>query len=1611
MKKIILASMGLVLVFGYILGMRALENFVLQEAVKVLPEFVTVNSIQINPLSSLTIRGVQVEDVSVPSSDIFSADSIKINFNLWKGIKNKDLSAISTVILDKPIIQVKHFKDDTFNFLELLKKIKFPTDNANEVLGLDIDVRVKRGTVEYYDERGFGAKPFKSPNTNKVYKLNTLINYKDGYTKIKNFSGYLNKDKNKVFASGEIKSKDYWAKIKATGCEISKEINYFMPNDDFLFKNAEGDLEIVLKNNEVKKKTDLPIRFDVDYKSKNTLFKMAILTKDVLINEGTLMVNNNGILLKKLNTQIEGQQFDVNGRVDDFYKLKIHVNNSSTDLGKVEKFLPFLQTLKLRGVAKTDLSISTNEEKKVVITGNVDNYVGTVIGYSLDRGTLAFTFADNKVDLIFREVNAYKGVGLGYGYIEMKPDFPPYVSMVVDIRDVELYSYFKSEPFTGKVDLALRIDSYTENLNGFVDIIGKEAKAFGQDLLQARVYWQAEQGRTVFADKSYAVINQPDSVVYLNGHLNKDNSFFVAFSKSALEVDDFYFFYTVTGNYRAKANFEGFVSGVYNKAFLKDPASKMRGNIVGEIDLFEVTTPQIAMKGEMNVKFENGLSISVNMKNKTSTLALKVRVEDKKVKRLNVQASNLDMTIAKTFIKPIGIGYKGIVSCDITMFPDKNKLFLKDQGVTGSVYLSKAVVASQSIDSFSGVIAITGNNVVLSNARLVNKGTDVIFYGEYRSTSDFLAEIVSGSASSKGWLFFPAGIKGEVKGIQGKARNNKGKITFDLKANLQDALYRGVFLPDVSGRFVLDGEKISFKEVEVNHFKDSYFVSGSLYLKPLPSGVNPFDVQIKVIKGELENIFDLYNNIQINWRNKNDLIKKEAKSNISIFDKYNDLMKREAQNLYSLRGSNISQALDELKVLEQSSSAEFLPGIYGTLKGYLHISYLNDLVFSSDLTLNEGRYSFINAEEIRLLSALKGDFFDVSVRAKNTKIMNKDFEELSVFTKYYPEKDEIEIVNLFAKMDGRRTNDLLKGKINFKDAFKDNPNKQALDLYLFLDKDDIGILTIFNKMLANIKNQGTLLLRITGPFINPMINSEEATLRNFELAFAPGFMLRTPLKIVFADLKVKDSRIIFPKDMKINWQGLDTDGKLNEFICNGGVAFAGFLDKFAGLVFDLDINLNPSNLKLDIKDLFKGRVKLFDTSIKGKYTVAFKKELIREQLNDALTEKEKGPVFKTKIIAESGIYQIGLGVGGKSGLSEVKPPLLLDLSVGLGKDIQIVQKSNEEDLNKWFTNINITFEERPELLKVEGSLNTLDTEGIFKFSNGRIIFMNKIFNLMDRQKQREIFGAGSSEIGDNYVEIKMEPHPVFKDKRSATPYFNIKTFSEVQKSIVATDSVKHEDHLFVVFIQGPINDLNSFSIEHYKKGDSGYALAQGRIYITDMTSDQMDTVISYLVPAVFRPDFYRSILQEGIADNQEANAMLREYSASQINIWIDQQLRPFEQEIAKNMGLYDVNIQHDLGGELVNAMQIFQQREDRLYNESKENALSVEYVKDLFFKKLFVKVKTGISQDPTKPLLNMSQYELAWLLNDYLSLNYGNYNLNDIDTMYGAFSINANFIF
>jgi hypothetical protein len=1611
LKLLIAPIFAGVLIAGYFFGIQKLENYVYQEAKALLPDIVKIQDININFLAHVNFKGISIQDISNPSKNILTADNLKIRINLFKGIINRNISVISSLTLEKPIIQINHYANDRFNILTLFEDLDFFKEQET-MDDINLNIFIKQGILKYYDERGFSNELLKNPVTNTLYDINGFLTYKNGKLELKALWGKLNKDNNNIFINGKLESNSFQINMESQDCEIADIVNYIIPIKEIELKEANGDINITISNNMNQKKGDLPVSIKVQYESKNSKVKLAFLQESFTINTGNILVTNDGIKLNKIVAKSQNDSVFVQGEIKDFHKINIAINGNNNDLDTANRMFAFLKPLNLSGKADFRANILTNEQDKVLISGYIENFTGNVLSYRVDEASLSFTFLDNKVDLLFPELKTYKGIGRGYGYVELSREYPPYISLAIDIGNIDINNYFLTNQFLGNIDLSLRIDSYTEDLRGMVNIQGVDSTIFGQRLLQARLFWGTEKNKINFFSNSFAILNNKEKQINFQGFLKKDNSFSVTVNNSTLESSNLYFFYTNTQNYKFQTTFSGSLAGVYDEKFKNDPVSGLSGKLQGKIDYFQVTSPNSSMTGNMELLFDKTLTVSTNVHENAQNIFLKATIKKKTLSEVSLKTSTVNIALAKTFLKPLNFDYNGFISCDVVFFENSNKLFLNNLGASGNISLFKGNIASQNIDFFNGKISLLDNKLIANNSRLVNGDSNFVFSAEYQSIQNLKVNFLDGAINHKGWLLFPEFIRGHLASITGNLEVIKNKYSFNLYVELEEPYYQGVFLPYAKGNIKMINDKIFFENIFLNHYKDQYKVSGDILLKKTDSTIFPFNFTVDIINAELKNIIELINNVQINWRNKKEVTTKQNKANESIFNFYQQSLQKEVINLYSIGGENISSILEELALTEENENEELLTEISGTLQGDLHVSYLEDFLLSSDLFLRNGKYKFFQAEETRFLSKLKETYFDISLQSQGANLLNKFFEEINLFAKYFPEKREIEIGNLFAKINKNYTSDIVKGIININSFFTNKINDDALNLYVLLNKSDIDILTLFNKMFAKIKNEGSLLFHITGSFQKPIIDAEEAILKNFQIDFAENFLLRTPIKIPYAKLELQNNILQLPKDMPIYWQGIDTMGNLNEIISNGEINFKGFSNNFGAINFDTNLIFNPMIFHVDLKDFFHGKLNLSQTSIKGNYSIPIKQNIVDQQNQEIINEREKGPILKTKATIEDGVYYLPLGTNNanKGGLN-FKPSLLLDIEMILGKNILITEKIGDEDINRWFTNMNIVFEERPETTRVKGSLNTIDTEGIFKFRTGRIVFMNKIFNIMDRQKQREIFGAGSSKIADNFVEIKMETHPQFPNKRKATPYFNFRTYSEIQSQVASTLNNVYEENVFVIFVEGPFNDLSSFFIEHYKKTDSGYSMVDNRIYLDAMTSEQVDKVISYLVPAVFRPDFYRSLLEEGLADNQEANAMLREYSASQINLWIDQQLRPFEQEIAKNMGLYDVNINHDLGKEFVNAMRIFQGPEQFSFVNKQEDTLSVEYVKDLFFEKFFVKVRTGISQDPTKPLLNMSQYELVWFLDDVWSLNYGNYNLNNLDSMYGAFSINANFIF
>lgn len=1583
-----------------------------------LPAFIKIRQLGIVP-SGVVLRNISMHDPLNTEKKSLQVQKVSIKLNWIELAVKQDLRAINSILIERGIFRLHHYEDDTF---DIGNYIQYFTSGDQKATTLDIGkiiIQLKDATVEYYDERGFGKEPLANPKLHVLRQAQAEFSVNENGLDINNLVGKLNNEETNIKIKGKVDfiNNAYELDLHADNAEIAELINYFNPSREVNVLKARGVVDFSLRPVESNSKEDLPLSFSVTLDVKESEVKLLWLSSTLNMKQGLLRVDNHQVLFRDVQGDIVGQKLDLNGTVGFNGEINLEINSAKIEMAKVDKILAILSPLGFQGSARSNIKIDTfGRAKDLRIFGKVLGFNGKALGFDLQQTAMSFTLV--KDDFVFNldKINAYGGSGKGRGSIKVgKGEIPSTISLDLQLTKFVPEKYFGAKGLSGDVDVEVKIDSLLSEVEGNLIIEAEDFYVFGQQLLNGNIIWKKTQDKLLFLEGTKLSINQATANFDLRGYLNSTKDFEYEFRANPFKLEDMYFFFNKKKEYQVLGEIEqGKLSGRINDSFKKDPLAVLKGEVFYRINSFKLDTLTKDYKGFANLKFDKGLYVVGEINNDNSWGKLSLLAQQKGLELMDVSANNIDLEIIKYFIKPIGFEYRGLFSGELRLFKNNNNLFVKGFGAKGRVDIKKAEILRSNIDEFQGEIVLQENLLLVKNGKFKNGYSYLVADVDFVSTKNFSVKLLETSKfSHEGWGMLPAEIRIKLPRLNGNFGIKDELMQADVQMQTDELVYKNVKLPLPAGQIRAKDNLIFFEQVVLNYFGDSYKVNGFLNKNEIFKKKG-YKFDIEVLAGSVEKLFGFYADVQKNWMNKQE--DKEVVSEVKsdVFSSYSALNSKQIKTIFNVGDEDVLSLLESLKKLEKEEVLVGEVGMSGKIFGRVHFSNQDFLRFNSNLKLQDLEAKAFEAKEMTIFSRLTGDIVNIEIVADKTRVMNKEAENIYLKADYFVTNQNLRIKELIVNFFGHKTNNILHGDIGLKGFFEGDLGKNSLDLEVNLKGNDIDIVSFLHKMFKQITNQGELVLKVVGSLKKPVIQSLKLDICDLKISFIPEFVVKGEFLITTADIKIMDSRFLIDKSV-IFWQGEDTDNKINRISLWGEVAWLGFSDNFGQTSVWFDLAMQPTELNLNIKDMYSGKAKLEDTTLVGTMDIALRRKNILEFEESVLYNREVGPILKSKTNIFDGTYFVNIGFAKNVG-KFLKPPILLDVVARLGK-MQVSQAGQGSEFEKWFSNLFFIIEEQQDSFPIKGSLNTIELERKFKLSDGRMVFMNKIFHLMDRRKQREIFRSGTELIKDNIAEIKMTDDPDPLKKRASSAVFDIRLYSEVDEVVITSDSLVSttnmkssvEKHLFVIFVEGPITSIESFSIEHYKKIETGYELITQKIKFRDMSSEQYNTVISYLAPALLNPQFYESVINKGLKDNEEANEIVRQYSASQINYWIDRQLDPIESELAKNIGLYEVNIEHNLGGDIVNTLPVFQRR--YVIAEEGLSDVQVEFVKDLFFKKVFVKVKTGVSQEPTKPLLSMSQYELMWFLNDYLSLNYGNYNLNNPDNMYGAFSINANFDF
>ncbi|MDD5455707.1 MAG: hypothetical protein PHV30_01600 [Candidatus Margulisbacteria bacterium] len=1619
MKKNLLLGIIFFVVLGF-LAKLVLENWVKNEVTKTLSGILTtpikIASIDIGFLSSATIKGITIGDPLSPSSNMAQIEELKVNYSLLRLRRTRDpLQLINSLQISNGNINIHHSSDDRYNLIQQLK----PTPpNAKPFQIPHIKIYFRKSTVTYTDERGFGPKALESPEVNVLYNAVGNVQLKKNQVMI-NLEGNLNRKRdNKVVINGSLQGEDFKFHIFSRKADVANLIGYFSGLKEIKFYKAISRVEAQLQSKKVQKLTDIPLDFQVSMDVKEAEFATVWVPPTMSLQAGQVFVSNRGVIFKDIQGRANGQKFSLQGDIKDFMILNLAIRSKEIDNHYSAEFLPFLKNWNLDGKCDFLLNIKSIATGNIVLEGKANNYSGHFFNYVVQKADLQFRKEKNDISLSLPLIQAYNGTGTATGSVTIIPNHTPYLDITMALKKVLLPEYFQSKHFTGQGDIDLHLDHYADDIKGQLFFWGKDASAFGQKINHMVVMWEKTPEKLVFGPGSYVAINNDESKLYFTGFLNNHAFFDITFKGNDLLTDNFYFFYSKVGDYKARFKADGRVTGVFDEAFKRNPLQHTKGLVKINVSNFAVKNSTELFSGEGTVTLDEYAYLEFALKNKTSFFNIKAKTTNKSLVYSNFTLGNVSLVNAKPFVKNQKYDFNGIASGKLTMFPDQNQLFLNNYGVTGSIQIVNGQLGSQTVQYVSGNIALQNNKFSIGAGQFVQPFSNIrLIQAEYFSSHNFSVIFDHAKIRSNEWQgYMPKNIKLSLTNLNGKLTVDGASVTADLDVETDLFIYNNVTMPNFKGHINLQNKQVRLSDFSIINKNDTYQISGYIDLDFKKQTIPKHNLEVNLTSAKLENLSELYQQLRPLWTKET--IPKETKEDkrTEVFGKYNQLVKKNSLNLYSIDGGNISELLYDLKSVKQKDRLNDLPKAEGKISGILRSSYKDKWVIFSDLNVNSGRIVQTQVEQLNFQARLEDNDIHIGIKCSKVKLLESNFENLDFESFFNPDSEILKVNKLNVDFEGTTYKEILKGQINLSPLLsKTEAHRNDLDLRLNLHKDNINILSMMNSSLKRISNQGDVVLDITGPFWSPVFNSQKVSLKKFQIQFVSGFAIKAPLTVDNAELNIVDNIINIPS-LEVVWQGDDTNGARNVFVASGNIAADLSFKDAANIPLIMNLTIKPTQLNLNIEDLYVGKAETEETRVQGTFLIPVTKKAKEIAKQNILEEKEEGPVLRTKAVLSDGRFII---LSNRPAVVD-KPAMKLDMWVYLSKGLFITGKNIGAGVNNFINNINIEFDEEPMDMHIKGSLNTIDFEKKFKLKSGKIVFMDQMFQLLEKSKQREIFSNKPENIDDNYVDIRMLPDPDYPTKRKATPYFNLKAYSIVKKVISVTDNTniasnnmvtKIEDHVFVVYVNGFLNTPKSFAIEHYLYENNTYKLVEEKIYMDKISAEQLDTISSYLLPVLLKPQFYQNLLNKGLVNNKEANELLKSYSASQIDLWIDQQLRPFEKEIASAIGLYDVKIEHKFGEEIVNSVPVFQT--DTAIDTNNSSKVSVEYIKDLFLKKLFVKLKTGVNQDPQSKSysLQLTEYELMWFLSDFISVNYGNHNLQNSDSVYGAFSINANFDF
>lgn len=1641
-------GVSIALIYKLKIPHQLIRQIVEKEMSKAMFREVKIDCIDGNLFSSAILKNVRIADgKTLKSGTIIQIPTLTAHYRLYQLIQKRGdiVATIYRLEAHSATIHTIRSTKDEWNILSLLLP---PPNIVPPPLTFRGKIIFSNTTITFKDELGWGNQRLKTPYTAIMTHIQGQINFKHIKKTTLMAQGTINNSTQPFRVNGILNpdKAQYQIQFHTPKLDLTQWGNYVLARDGFDLANNTVAVSGNIVSKPTFKTTEIPFLYNLDVTLKNNRLKTPFLIAPINLLHGNVKIQDDQVVFKNIVGKIKGITATGNGKMylrHNSIDLTIHTAPFGID--QLQTLFPALSPWQLTGISSAAMQIQGTMDHPV-IHGNFDCPKTAVSKIPLSAVQGDFTLANQQLDIRILQSRCYQGAVTGNGSIDFSKPIPQIHGTLTGIK-LQATEIFPSlnQQIKGALNLEVQVQGTTAETVATINVFPDQFTAFNQSINHIEAVAHITASQNIDLKSGLIILNHSPEPIYLTGNIQNMRSAIVTIKSKNIPLFDIE--PRATENSTAeplsgKGSINGTMAITLSPGFWEDPLSATEATLNIQLTNY-VGYGQFLQKGSLQFSFnQNTLRLDhFQFENGDEQVFCQGEFYQFKPKNIVVKTINFNLSksaliqkLTPISLKPFG-GLCNLVLQIHHQEPAPFDTSLQSYTVAGEIIIQQAIIRNQPIQAIRLRPFWNGQLLLIQEGQIQQRVSLLDFSGQIDPNQNFkvkISEVPSHNRidlSEFSILSSPYGTISGIGTVTGSLFGTLSTPNFTVNMSFQNARYNEFQFDSLVGKLSYLDYQLKANPLIFTKNQDPYTVSGSINLepflsqKPMASAPLTYQLDLSFDQAALNNMNEFINaiNLEIQTRFRKrpqEVIETIRNANVQInssnhqfWQKYtiqDPGFKNSTISLFNITNTNTNSLafFERLETRKKNNipiqNLRLNTLVQGNMSGKIHIQSNSKLLptMQSDIHITNAQIPGLRAGDIRFICMQKDQSLGISLAITSGNIGGKDFDAITSTGKISSDFN-FHILETNISANGRKNQNVLQGIIPLASIW-DESITTSLALSIQLKDNDLGVLSLLNKSILDIQNEGLVALTITGSLKNPILNSQVIRLKNTKCFFSGDSFLKSPLIIPEnTALSIENNRIQIP-NLQINWQGIDTKSRttnkehLNQFQVSGNISIESlsFID-LDTIDLNMDLALKDTEFTVNLQNIYNGDITLKNATIKGIYAIPVSKTAKEKAMQTIGTSMEQGPVISANIQLANGsiaVPKLTLGAA-----SQPKPSLMLNLQALISQDVMIEGSLLGDGFLAGLANtFTLKLTESSQSVKVSGSLNAPKIDNSLGLDSGEVNILNRTFTLLSVSDQKNYYKDRPDKIEKNVLSFttqSIEGTPKYR----LVPILNLKALTEVERDDTAStttttgnittvsSTVKKIYKGIIIRFEGAIYELKSLYFDTYQLGnpqDKNREITPLKEYMLVGTAKGYNNQEILELLKLLMPD----VLVTG-----ETKQFINDLGPRQINLWAKNFLRPIEKNIAQRIGIIDdFQLEYNVGNQLLNstsqALGIRNQQGNSYGKE--ERLLGINMIKNLS-DQLVLKGVTKIdtkSQGPTK----VTQLELTYYIFKNLSLNFSN---------------------